>query len=352
MSGIARTRSRRSTVIGAAAVAAAGVMTAVMPAAADSKGSHPRTGGHGDSAASYFVASLKGANEVPVEGGPAAGDKDGVALEFVRIEGATVSFAVKWRGTGKPTALHIHQGARGTNGGLKIDFTARLGKGHGEAAGEGRATGKGDPAGKGRPAGKGLGKGSGGWRTATGAVEVANAALLADFKANPTGFYANLHTAEFPGGAVRGQFHRVTDGFDLARALHGFQARVLKGEQIYTCQEGADGTRAFQQYDVRAVLAGGIAHSFVRPGSGTPQWIAPDRSAVTGSLIARSPNGAGNIPELDLRARSTGAEHGLLARTTEILRLNTVGGTAPAGDCEPGALAAVPYRADYVFIQR
>ncbi|MFD5099079.1 CHRD domain-containing protein [Streptomyces albidochromogenes] len=346
MSGIARTRSRRSTVICAAAIAAAGVMTVVVPAAADSKGSHPRTGGHGDRAASYFAASLKGANEVPVEGGPATGDKDGVALEFVRIEGTTVSFAVKWRGTDKPTALHIHQGARGTNGGLKIDFTARLGKGDGEATGKGRATGKG------KPMGKGLGKGSGGWRTATGAVEVADAAVLADFKANPTGFYANLHTAEFPGGAVRGQFHRVTDGFDLDRALHGFQARVVKGEQIYTCREGADGTRAYQQHDVRAVLAGGIAHSFVRPGSGTPQWVAPDRSAVTGSLIARSPNGAGNIPELDLRARSTGAEHGRLARTTEILRLNTVGGTAPAGDCEPGALAAVPYRADYVFIQR
>ncbi|GHB06851.1 CHRD domain-containing protein [Streptomyces chryseus] len=335
MSGIARTRSRRSTVIGVAAVAAAGVMTAVIPAVADSGGSHPRTGGNGERAASYFVAGLRGANEVPVEGGPAAGDKDGVALEFVRVKGTTVSFAVKWRGTDKPTALHIHQGGKGANGGLKIDFTGQLGKGEGE-------TGK----------GKGLGKGLSGWRTATGAVEVADAAVLADFEANPTGFYANLHTAEFPGGAVRGQFHRVTDGFDLSRALHGFQAPVVKGEQIYACQEGADGTRAFQQHDVRAVLAGGIAHSFVRPGSGTPQWVAPDRSAVTGSLIARSPNGAGNIPELDLRAQRSGAKHGLFARTTEILRLNTVGGTAPAGDCEPGALAAVPYRADYVFIQR
>ncbi|MGW3151946.1 CHRD domain-containing protein [Streptomyces sp. NPDC001177] len=31
-----------------------------------------------------------------------------------------MSVAVVWRGTGRPTDLHIHQGAKGTNGGVKI----------------------------------------------------------------------------------------------------------------------------------------------------------------------------------------------------------------------------------------
>ncbi|MBT2397675.1 CHRD domain-containing protein [Streptomyces sp. ISL-100] len=318
MGGIAKLRTPKSVIIGTTAVlAAAGVTLAVIPAvAADSHS------GAGD--ASYFVASLNGANEVPVQGGPTAGDKDGSALEFVKVEGSTVSFAVKWRGTDKPTALHIHQAGKGVNGGVKIDFTKQLGKKKGKA------------------------------RTATGSVNVADAdaAVLKAFTSDPTSFYANLHTAEFPGGAVRGQFHKVTNAFHFDRALNNFQAPVAKGKQIYECEKGTDGRSSFQQRDVRAVLAGGIAHSFVRPNSGTPQWIAPDRSAVTGSLISKSANGAGNIPELDLQAAQSGKKHGLFAHTTEILRLNTVGGVAPAGDCEAGSLAAVPYQADYVFIQR
>ncbi|MET9518372.1 CHRD domain-containing protein [Streptomyces sp. NPDC002994] len=323
MDGIGKLRTPQSVIIGTIAVAAAaGVALAVMPAvavAADSgTGSDTGTGD-----ASYFVASLNGANEVPVKGGPAAGDKDGAALEWVKVQGGTVSFAVKWRGTDKPTALHIHQGGKGVNGDLKIDFTKQLGKKEGKA------------------------------RTATGSVKVADAdaAVLKAFTSDPTSFYANLHTAEFPGGAVRGQFHKVTHGFHFDRALDNFQAPVAKGRQIYACKKGTDGTSSFQQRDVRAVLAGGIAHSFVRPNSGTPQWIAPDRSAVTGSLISKSANGAGNIPELDLLAKQSGKKHGLFAHTTEILRLNTVGGVAPAGECEAGSVAAVPYRADYVFIQ-
>ncbi|WP_328771022.1 DUF3455 domain-containing protein [Streptomyces sp. NBC_00286] len=81
-------------------------------------------------------------------------------------------------------------------------------------------------------------------------------------------------------------------------------------------------------------------------------WIAPDRSAVTGALISKTPNGDKNIPELDLKATQSGKHRGLLAGTAEILRLNTVGGVAPAGSCEEGTIVGVPYGADYVFINR
>ncbi|QFQ99711.1 DUF3455 domain-containing protein [Streptomyces phaeolivaceus] len=161
---------------------------------------------------------------------------------------------------------------------------------------------------------------------------------------------ANLHTAQFPGGAVRGQFHKVTTDFDFRYALRNFQASVVRGKRIYECEKAEGGGYAFVQRDVSAVLGGRIAHSFVKPGCGTPQWIAPDRSAVTGSLISKSPNGDGNIPELDLRATQSGKHRGLLANTAEILRLNTVGGVAPAGSCAPGTIVGVPYQADHVFI--
>ncbi|MFF4798013.1 CHRD domain-containing protein [Streptomyces sp. NPDC001351] len=308
-------KRRRSLMVTAVAVAAAGgIAAAVIPAHATGGTVSDDTGG------TLLAASLRGANEVPVAGGPAVGDQDGAALEFIKVQDDRVSVAVTWRGTGKPTMLHIHQGARGTNGGVKVDFTDLLknSKRH----------------------------------SVTGTVEVKDAALLAALKSDPGSFYANLHTTEFPGGAVRGQLHKVTvAAFDFHDALHNVQASVIKGKQIYECKPAAGGGYAFAQRDVAALLGGGIRHSFVAPNSGTPQWVAPDGSAVTGAVLSKTPNGDGNIPELDLKATEAGKRHGLLANTAEILRLNTVGGVAPAGSCTPGAIAGVPYRADYVFLR-
>ncbi|MFE6484887.1 CHRD domain-containing protein [Streptomyces sp. NPDC057757] len=306
------TARRKSLVLaGVAVLAAAGVGAAALPAAADTSGRAE--------AGTILATSLNGANEVPVQGGPAVGDKDGAALEFVKIDGDRVSVAVKWRGMGRPTALHIHQGATATNGDVKVDFTGLLARSRG--------------------------------RSVTGTVTVKDAALLERLKSDPGSFYANLRTARFPGGAVRGRLHKVTGTFDFRDALKNFQASVVKGEQIYECKAVEGGGHAFAQRDVSAVLGGHIAHSFVAPNSGTPQWIAPDGSAVTGAVISRTPNGA-NIPELDLTATRSGERRGLLAGTQEILRLNTVGGVAPAGSCTPGAVVGVPYQADYVFVQR
>ncbi|MEV5847868.1 CHRD domain-containing protein [Streptomyces sp. NPDC051985] len=300
--------TRRGTLV-AAAVTMTALGGAAVPAAAAT--SHHTT----DSV--VLAASLRGANEVPVAGGPAVGDKDGAALEFIQVKGDKVTVAVTWRGTGRPTDLHIHQGARGTNGGVKIDFGKLLKKARGHSV--------------------------------TGSVKVTDKALLQQLTTDPGAFYANLHTARFPGGAVRGQLHAVSTVADLRSG--GFQASVVTGKQIYECKPAADGGYAFAQRDVSAKLGGGIRHSFVAPNSGTPQWVAPDGSAVTGAVLTKTPNGDGNIPELDLKATRSGKKHGLLAHTGEILRLNTVGGVAPTGTCTPGAVVGVPYQADYVFVQ-
>jgi hypothetical protein len=310
---------RKSLILTGVAVAtAAGLAASVIPAvAADS---HAASGSGSGSGGTILATSLRGANEVPVQGGPAVGDKDGAALEFIKVKGDKVSVAVTWRGIGTPTRLHIHQGAKATNGGVKIDFGKLLGRAR--------------------------------HHSVVGTVKVKDTALLEQLENDPGSFYANLHTAQFPGGAVRGQLHKVTSSFDFGDALDNFRASVVKGRQIYECKPVDGGGYAFAQRDVAARLGGGIAHSFVAPNSGTPQWVAPDGSAVTGAVISKTPNGDKNIAELDLRATQSGTSRGLLAGTQEILRLNTVGGVAPAGSCTPGTIVGVPYQADYVFVQR
>ncbi|KAB2348434.1 DUF3455 domain-containing protein [Actinomadura rudentiformis] len=280
------------------AVAVAGLACMATPAAGD-------TG-------AFFATSLNGANVVP------GGDKDGSAVAYLGVKGDRVSFAIEFRGIGVPTSGELHQGAKGSNGDKKISFFTR-------------------------PRGPG---------SVSGSVRVSDQQLLDQLRNDPGSFYIDLHNRQFAGGAVRGQVHKLTNAIDMKRALRqNFKAAVREGVQIYACTQQANGTFAFTQDNVRASLQRKISHFFVNPGpAGPPKWQARDGSAVTGSVISRRPNGDGNIAELDLAATQVGAPKGLLSGINEILRLNTVGGVAPAGSCEPGSKAEVPYRADYLFI--
>jgi hypothetical protein len=258
-----------------------------------------------------------GAQEVPAADGKATGDPDGRATAFARSHDAMVSWSFTWSDIAPPTLGHIHRGARGVNGPVAADLFA---------------------APDGLPAGV----------TGLAGMSQVGAGTAQRIMNNPGAYYTNLHTAQFPGGAVRGQLAPVTGTQPRA-----FAQPVLRGAQIYRCTQQPDGGHAYTQENVRATLGDAIAHTFVNPGpSGPPQWVAPDRSAVTGKAVTKTPNGDGNIPELVLDATQTGAKGGLLSGTSQILRLNTIGGVAPAGACDPHArpLAHVPYRADYLFL--
>lgn len=302
--------SRVSVLRGIAAIGVAAASAFVaLPAAAE------------DGGAVFFATSLNGANEVPVADGP-SGDRDGSAVAFLGTDGDEVSFAIEYHGIAAPIAGDVHQGAKGVGGDVRIPLFAVR-----------------------QPDGR---------TSVTGTVRVKDPQVLDDLKANPGDFYVDLRTAEFPGGAVRGQIHKLTSIIDMKQALlRNFKASVVRGAQIYACAKQADGTFAFTQDNVSASLELGIAHFFAKAGpAGPPEWRAPDRSAVTGTVLSRTPNGKGNIAELDIAATQVGQPVGLLAGTSEILRLNTVGGVAPAGTCDPVTqpTAAVSYRADYLFV--
>jgi CHRD domain/Protein of unknown function (DUF3455) len=259
-----------------------------------------------------LVASLEGRNEVT------AGAPQGQALELIGIHDNTLTYAIAWRGIGTPTEAHLPAGVRGVDGPVVVPlFTTP------------------------RPAGG----------FASGTATVTDPTLLAALRSDPSGFYADLHTNEFPGGAVRAQLHLLNHPVST-NGVAALQESVVLGSQIYACTRQADGSFAFTQHDVEARLTGFIHHTFVQPDAGPPQWHAPDGTAVTGKVVAKNANGDGNIAELNLDATQIGTPTGLLGHVVEVLRLNTVGGVAPAGTCDPQAtpIVNVPYQADYVFI--
>ncbi|WP_170223517.1 CHRD domain-containing protein [Nonomuraea turkmeniaca] len=250
--------------------------------------------------------------EVQENDGEQRGDQDGQATWWLRPDGASIAYTAHWSGLGPVTNGHVHKGTPGSNGPVLADlFAGALPQNVTGVAG----------------------------------VTPVSSKTVTRIAADPGRYYTNLHAADFAGGAVRGRLSGTP--FTHPRAL---TADVLRGEQIYSCAQQPSGAYAFTQLGVTAKLRRGIDHSFVTPGSGPPQWIAPNGSAVRGAVVTRTPNGETNIPELVLNATQSGTPTGLLAHTTQILRLNTTGGVAPTGACRPGSQATVPYGADYIYL--
>ena len=309
--------AKRRLACGIGAAFAAAVAFGTLPISAASAASDVTPPGitvAGDSAGApaVLVASLEGRNEVT------AGAVDGQALELIGIQGDTLSYSVSWRGIGTPTSADIHAGGRGVDGPVVVSLFATP-----------------------SPAGG----------FASGTVTVTDPTLLAALRSDPGSFYADLHTTAFPAGAARAQLHLLNHAVSTS-GVAALQESVVLGSQIYACTPQLDGSFAFTQHDVDAHLTGGIHHTFVQPLAGTPQWQAPDGSAVSGKLVTKNANGAGNIAELNLDATQIGRSTGMLSHAVEVLRLNTVGGLAPTGTCDPQAtpIVNVPYQADYVFI--
>jgi Protein of unknown function (DUF3455) len=127
---------------------------------------------------------------------------------------------------------------------------------------------------------------------------------------------------------------------------------VGKGVQIYDCRPSATDPNvlAWTFREPAAVLYG-HGHRPVGIHFRGPTFESFDGSSVVGTLQASVPAPRpGAVPWLLLRAASNQGE-GVLARVDYVQRLETRGGVAPAGACDPAGAAtvAVPYRARYVF---
>ncbi len=134
-----------------------------------------------------LAATLSGANEVP---GP--GDPDGRGRAFVRLSGTKACYALEWSKIGAPTAAHIHQGGAGVAGPVVVLFFQ---PGTNAASLPGTLS------------------------SVAGCVDV-DPAVARKIAASPRDWYVNIHTADFPDGAIRGQLHRSRHlDLDLPRQL-------------------------------------------------------------------------------------------------------------------------------------
>jgi len=126
---------------------------------------------------------------------------------------------------------------------------------------------------------------------------------------------------------------------------------VAEGVQIYTCAAQASGA-AWTLKAPEAVLRDAAGKQVIGKHFAGPSWQANDGSTVVGEVAARANAPRGDaIPWLLLRAKShSGA--GQFAEITFVQRIDTVGGQAPPGGCEPGTQGnevRVPYSATYLF---
>ncbi|QRP46135.1 CHRD domain-containing protein [Amycolatopsis sp. FDAARGOS 1241] len=135
----------------------------------------------------FLQAKLTGANEVPVAGKPAVGDPKGSATGIVEVQGNKVTYAFSWKGISAPTLGHIHEGVAGVNGDVKVPLF-------------------------GTPMPDTV-------NAAAGTATITDQATADGLRKNPAGFYLNLHTKEFPGGAVRGQLSPLRSTPDMLKLL-------------------------------------------------------------------------------------------------------------------------------------
>jgi hypothetical protein len=130
----------------------------------------------GGTDSSTLFASMNGANEINANtGSKGAGDPDGAGGSTVTFDGTDVCFGITVKNLDSPVAAHIHLGNANENGPVVVTLAPPA---------------DGDPG------------------ASSGCVTGVDSALAAAIMANPSKYYVNVHTAVFPGGAVRGQLFK------------------------------------------------------------------------------------------------------------------------------------------------
>jgi hypothetical protein len=203
-------------------------------------------------------------------------------VAIIRIEGSSLHYSIVTANIATPTAAHIHRGAPGFPGGVVVGFTVST--------------------------------------LANGTVEGASQALIDEIAANPGSFYVNVHTADFPGGAVRGPLVPAA-----ATASHGVQFLPVVGKV-----SGAAGTNFVT--DVRLINRGTAAANVTldffqqsatgqtSPTATTTVTVAPGEQRVLDDIV-----GTLNSTGLGALRVTSSSKVDVLARVLNDLRSSSQG---------------------------
>ncbi|MEU6660150.1 CHRD domain-containing protein [Streptomyces sp. NPDC046821] len=158
-----------------------------------------------------LIATLTGDQGARKKKGPAAGDKDGKAVALIKVKGDRVTFALTWNGIGRPTRGHLHEGRAGSDGGVKAELFGTT-----------------------MPASV---------NSAAGQTSMSSASLARRLRTDPGGFYIDLHSKKFPGGAVRGQLRLLDKPVNPLSIIRGGRLRALAdgGQEVPTGGPGTAG---------------------------------------------------------------------------------------------------------------
>ena len=250
-----------------------------------------------------YETRLTGAGEAPAAGSPTGG-----GLAVVTISGRSVAFNLLVNGIAPPTAAHIHRGLAGTNGPVLVGFNPVFAGG-----------------------------------VASGIVTTTE--LLAnEILAHPSNFYVNVHNAEFPGGAIRGQLDSnpetsvylptiaKADGVNGTKFVSDL--RILNATGIaanvtadfYAANSGGlSGPTATTSFPVppksQAVIDDALSTLFSLSGSGALR-LASDRPIVVRSRVLNDLRSSGQgttgvlVPGVTLNDARTGATLPLLSNSS------------------------------------
>jgi hypothetical protein len=149
----------KGRIIIAALVAVAGI-AAVIPLANGASGERTRA----------LFAYMNGRAEVDAEGNRNTGDRNGLGTFSAVVDSEQICFGITVRDIEDPVAAHIHRGNSRTAGPVLVTLTHPT---------------------------------SGNPGASSNCVEIDDA-LASQILRRPNRFYVNVHTADFPNGAVRG----------------------------------------------------------------------------------------------------------------------------------------------------
>jgi hypothetical protein len=225
-----------------------------------------------------LVAVLNGNNEVPTA------DTDGAGVATVTLNVATgqVCTVLQTSNIHPITGYHIHQGAAGDNGGIVVNFNPTGGP--------------------------------------TDFSTCVNAAVdvVALIAANPSGFYVNAHTDEFPDGAIRGQLvpamGTVGGLVMLPEPVRVYDSRTADGPLAVDTTRAVDLTKVAGATDASQMAVppgasaalvtltvtetgnGGYLRLYSnaligQPSTSTINWTAPDSDVATTTTVSVDASG-------------------------------------------------------------